>query len=82
MTIRIYFSIRIFFLTGKVICRNVCDLNISWDKKIPRGNQNQWLNCTRDVHNKIKLPGSIPIKEKQISYIDIHLFGDASLTGV
>ena len=49
---------------------------------IPRGNQNQWLNWTRDLHNKIKLPGSIPIKEKQISYIDIHLFGDASLTGV
>ena len=30
----------------------------------------------------IRLPRSMPIKGKQISYIFIHLFSDASLTGV
>ena len=31
-------------LTEKVIYRNVCDLKIPWDKKIPREIQNQWFN--------------------------------------
>ena len=56
-----------------MICQNVCD-----SKK----NQNQWLKWTGGLHDKVRLPRSISIKRKQISYIDIHLFSDASLTGV
>ena len=65
-----------------MIYQNVCNLKIPWDKEIPRENQNQWLKWTRDLHDKIKLSRSIPIKGKQIPYIDMHLFSDASLTGV
>ena len=55
---------------------NVCD------KEITRENQNQCLKWARDLHDKIELPRSKLIKEKQISYIDIHLFSDVILTGV
>ena len=58
-------------LTGKVIYQNVCDLKVPWNKEISRENQNEWLKWTRDLH-----------KVTMISYIDIHLFIDASLTGV
>ena len=44
--------------------------------------KNQWLKWTRSLHDKIKLSRSIPIKGKQICYIDVHLFSDARLTGV
>ena len=65
-----------------MIYRNVCDLKTLWDKEIPRENQNQWLKWTIDLHDKIRLLRSIPTKGKQMFYIDIHLFSDASLTGV
>ena len=58
------------FLSGKGIYRNVCDLKISWDEDIPRENQDQWLKWIRDLHDKITFPRSIPIKRKQIFYID------------
>ena len=61
---------------------SVCDLKIPWDKEIPRENQNQCLKWTKNLHGKIKLLRSIPFKGKQIFYIDIHLFSNASLTGV
>ena len=65
-----------------MIYRNICDLKIPWDKQIPSENLNQWLKWRRGLHDKIKLPRSIPINGKQTSFIDIHLFSDVSLTGV
>ena len=65
-----------------MIYLNVCDLKISWDKEIPRENQNQRLKLTRDLHEKTKLLRSIPSKGKQLSYKDNHLLSDANLTVV
>ena len=65
-----------------MINRNVCDFKSPWDKEIPRENQNQWLKWTRVLNDQIKLSRLIPIKGKQISCIDIHLFSDACLIGV
>ena len=65
-----------------MIYGNVFDLKSPWNKQIPRENQNQWSKWTRNLHDKRELPRSIPIKEKRISYIDIHLVNNASLTAV
>ena len=54
-----------YLLTRKVTYQFACELKIPWDKEIPRENQNQWLKWTRDLHDKIKLPNSIPVKGKQ-----------------
>ena len=71
-----------YLLLGKIICRNLCDLKVSWNKEIPIDIQTQWLKWITGLKAEIKIPSSIPIKNEPITEIDIYLFSDATVDGV
>ena len=68
-------------LIGKILFRNLCDLRIPWDNKIPQEIENKWVKWVNDLNIKTEIPRSVSIRET-ITNIDIHLFSDASIKAV
>ena len=68
-------------LIGKILFRNLCDLRIPWDNKIPQEIENKCVKWVNGLNIKIEIPRSISIRET-ITIIDIHLLSHASITGV
>ena len=48
-------------LIGKTLFRNLCDLRIPWDNKIPQEIENKWVKWVNGLNIKIEIPGSISI---------------------
>ena len=69
-------------LTGKLLCRDVCDNRLPWGKALSGVLLDKWNAWKKNLPEKVETPRSmVPCQERIIS-IDLHGFGDASKKGV
>ena len=69
-------------LVGKILYRNLCELKIPWDKEIPNDIESKWIKWVKSLNLKVEIPRAITISTGEITFIDIHVFSDASSNGV
>jgi len=69
-------------LKGKIVYRNLCDSKIPWDTVIPPETQRIWTAWVHGLNSRIEIPRAIPTEKEKINFLDIHIFSDASISGV
>ena len=67
-------------LVGKLLYREVCDQNQSWDKKVPEYIERKW-NLFENLPDQVSVPRPVTAFQEAIDAIDLHAFGDTSGTG-
>ena len=68
-------------LIGKILYREICESRISWDESVPQKIKLKWEKWKRDIVNKVEIPRSLPLKLEPTTFVDLHIFGDASILG-
>ena len=63
-------------LVGKSIYRNCCELG-----PLPESYQKKWINWETSLPPTITIPRAFQQHHKQIEVIDLHVLGDASISG-
>ena len=69
-------------LMGKIFYREACDLQLSWDTKLPMELIKRFLKWFSKLPEKIEVPRCLAKFEEPINSIDLHVFADASINGV
>ena len=69
-------------LCGKLLCREVCNVQKSWDKQLPHPFLTRWLSWNKSFPGHVAVPRSLVKNQEQITKIQLHAFGDASRKGV
>jgi hypothetical protein len=69
-------------LNGKLLYRDVCSIQKSWDKQIPHPLLNRWLSWEESLPDHVTVPRSLVKNREEIKEIQLHAFGDASGKGV
>ena len=69
-------------LIGKSIFREICEGQQKWDSELSERLKAKWLKWINSLPKKVTVPRSIPSREDAIKEIELHVFADASLTGV
>ena len=67
-------------LVGKTIYRNYCELGVSWDQPLPESYQKKLINWESSLPPTITVPRAFQLHQEQIEAIDLHMFGDASVS--
>ena len=65
-------------LGGKLLYREVCNIQKSWDKQIPQPPLSRWLSWEKSLPDHTAVPRSLVKNREQIKEIQLHAFGDAS----
>ena len=65
-----------------MIYGDACESKVACDGKIPEWIKTKWKKWKKTLPAKIEVPRSINLKQERVDSIDIHIFGDASLTGI
>ena len=68
-------------LVGKSIYRNCCELGVSWDQPLPESYQKKWINWETSLPPTITVARAFQLHQEQIEAIELHVFGDASISG-
>ena len=68
-------------LIGKSIYRNCCELGVSSDQPLPESYQKKWINWETSLPPTITVPRAFQLQQEQIEAINLHVFGDASISG-
>ena len=68
-------------LIGKILYREICESRISWDESVPQTIKLKWEKWKRDIVNKVEIPRSLTLKLEPTTFVDLHIFGDASILG-
>ena len=68
-------------LVGKLVYREVCDQNQSWDKKVPEYIERKWKQFEKNLPDQLSVPRHVTDSQEAIDAIDFHAFGDTSGTG-
>ena len=69
-------------LCGKLLCREVCNVQKSWDKQLPHPLLTRWLSWNKSFPGHVAVPRSLVKNQEQITKIQLHAFGDASGKGI
>ena len=69
-------------LKGKILFRDICDQKLNWDKPLPDELWRRWINWKQYLPAKLKIPRSIPTVKLKVTKINLHVFADASKSGV
>ena len=67
-------------LISKILQREICESRISWDESVPQRNKLKWEKWELDIANKVKIPTSLTLEQEPINSVDLHIFGDASIS--
>lgn len=67
---------------GKLLYRQVCDHHSPWDEKVSDRIGQLWFQFVRDLPSKVEVPRGLPMFKEPIKQVDLHVFGDASRSGV
>ena len=68
-------------LIGKILYREICESRISWDESVPQTIKLKWEKWKIDIVNKVEIPRSLTLKLEPTTFLDLHIFGDASILG-
>lgn len=68
-------------LKAKLIFRDICERKISWDETLPDDLQRRWKNWTKNLPKEFKITRSIPLRQSDITAVELHGFADASEQG-
>ena len=68
-------------LVAKDIFRKICDEKIPWDKELPPEIKSLWNKWESILPPYVEIPRSLTNVQEKIREIELHLFGDASITG-
>ena len=60
---------------------NSCEPGVSWDQLLPESYRKKWMNWKTRYLPTIIVPRASKVHQKKIKAIDLHVFGDASITG-
>ena len=64
---------------GKVLYRELCEKKLPWNTEIPQTLKEKFIEWVKDITNiLIEIPRYIPTHNKSITFIDLHVFGDAT----
>ena len=55
---------------------------MQWDEKLPEKLKQIWVKWIQSLPEKVVITRSIPKADLEISFVDLHAFGDASQDGV
>ena len=67
-------------IIGKAIYHELCDKKLSSDTEIPKILKKKFYKRVNAITNiLIEIPRSVLIHKESITYVDLHLFGDASI---
>ena len=69
-------------LEGKQIYRDVCDAKTSWDVNLDGKLLERWVKWERSLPLEQTVPRSIVNHQEEVTEIELHTFGDASIQGV
>ena len=69
-------------LIGKLLYRDVCERHLPWDEKLSDNLALQWHQFISSLPNKVDVARSLPLFKEPIQEILLHVFGDASGSGV
>ena len=69
-------------LLGKDMYRRACDLKLSWDETLPDELKRNWMKWIQSLPTQYTVPRSLTSIQEVIHNVDLHVFADASLTGV
>ena len=69
------------FLVGKLLYREVCDQNQSWDKKGPEYIERKWKQFEKNLPDQVSVPRPTTAFQEAIDAIDLQAFGDTRGTG-
>ena len=68
-------------LVGKQIYRDACDSKIPWDADLNGKLLQRWEKWERTLPPEIVVPRSIVSHQEEVTAIELHTFGDASIEG-
>ena len=68
-------------LQGKVFFRELCDMKLSWDQQLPEHLERRWKLFCENLTPKIEAARSLCTYKKEINFVNLHAFGDASNLG-
>ena len=68
-------------LLGKMVYRECCDQNLTWDKELPDNIVHMWRNFEKNLPTMIEVPRSLCPFQEPIREVDLHVFGDTSGKG-
>ena len=67
-------------IKGKVIYRELCDKKLPWVTEIPQILKKEVKKWVNDITNiPIEIPRSTPTNTESITFVDLHIFGNASI---
>ncbi len=65
-------------LLGKMVYRECCDQNLTWDKQLPESIVHMWKNFEKNLPTMMEVPRSLCPFQEPIRVVDLHVFGDTS----
>ena len=65
----------------KSIYGNSCEPGVSWNQILPESYRKKWMNWKTRHLATIIVPRASKVHQKKIKAIDLHVFGNASITG-
>jgi hypothetical protein len=63
-------------LSGKLMCRQVCDQHLPWDVIVSESVADQWCKFEKSLPDRVEKPRSITSIQEPTKIIDLHVFGD------
>jgi predicted amidohydrolase YtcJ len=69
-------------LQGKILYREMCEINIAWDSELPTELKKQWIEWYSKLPSYIEVKRTLAQYQQPILEIVLHAFGDASTRGV
>ena len=69
-------------LQGKILYREMCEINIAWDSELPAELKKQWIEWYSKLPSYIEVKRTLAPHQQPILEIMLHAFGDASTRGV
>ncbi len=69
-------------LEGKVLFREMCEINVAWDHELPADLKRRWMGWYSRLPNYIEVKRTLAPHRQPILEIVLHAFGDASTRGV
>ena len=69
-------------LSGKVMFRETCEVNYTWDGEFPESFRKRWKDWYEQMPERYKVPRTLVPYHEPITTLTLHAFGDESKVGV
>ena len=69
-------------LKGKLIFRDLCDSKYTWDQPLNGDFLKRWIDFKSSLPSEATLPRSVVKEKRELDSVDLHVFCDASKSGV